>query len=277
MAIGDAWALHKRSGRRVAIGDGTRLVSSELDLGIGPWLHTTKSLAEDPAPVWLANYPGRRPYIDYAAMRRGLGRRADGVPDGDLIHHARHYLWRLDYRPRAAKKVRELPAEQVWAIRQALPDDFLLVDPTVKGAMWAKHRPRQWPWESWEALVQRSRLPVVQIGPEHFPALHGASLCRVVTRTFREALAILRRARVAVVHHGGLSHAAAATRTPCVALFGGWAPPAVLGYPAHANLTGASQHTSWCGSLDPCAACDRQMRSISVAAVLSACERVTTS
>jgi len=50
-----------------------------------------------------------------------------------------------------------------------------------------------------------------------------------------------------------------------VVLFGGFIPPSVTGYAAHANLTGGAEA---CGSLKPCPHCRKAMEAISVEEVV---------
>jgi hypothetical protein len=89
----------------------------------------------------------------------------------------------------------------------------------------------------------------------------------IKTASFRDALAILRRAALYIGPEGGLHHGAAAVGVPGVVLFGGFIPPSVTGYDSHTNLTGGAEA---CGSLQRCQHCVDAMARISVDEVLSA-------
>ncbi len=64
MASGEARELYGRVGKRIAIGDGRRICWS-------PVFDNNPIIVRPSEPrgavAWLDNYPGHRPYIDYAA------------------------------------------------------------------------------------------------------------------------------------------------------------------------------------------------------------------
>ncbi|WP_411829488.1 glycosyltransferase family 9 protein [Paraburkholderia aspalathi] len=62
----------------------------------------------------------------------------------------------------------------------------------------------------------------------------------VPTATFRQACALLARARAYLGPEGGLHHACAALRVPAVVIFGGYVSPSVTGYHHHINLFSGS-------------------------------------
>jgi hypothetical protein len=64
-----------------------------------------------------------------------------------------------------------------------------------------------------------------------------------------------------------MHHGAAAVGTPAVVIFGGFIPPAVVGYDMHVNLTGGAEA---CGSLNKCLHCRAAMEKISVEEVYQA-------
>jgi ADP-heptose:LPS heptosyltransferase len=99
--------------------------------------------------------------------------------------------------------------------------------------------------------------------------LNGVKL--VTTPTFRDALAVMSLADVALVPEGGMHHGAAAVGIPAVVLFGGFIPPDVVGYDTHVNLTGGA--TGFCGSLDKCHHCRDALAAISVEEVYQAVKK----
>lgn len=143
----------------------------------------------------------------------------------------------------------------------------VIVEPHVKEAPLSKNK--AWPWERWQELVESLPLPWVQLGPKDTETLNGVK--RGVTRTFREALGWIYNASLIVTTDGALHHAAAAFGKPAVVLWGGLAPPQVLGYDSHTNLCHA---TNWCGLNKPCEHCKEAMESITVEEVRNAIKRL---
>lgn len=94
--------------------------------------------------------------------------------------------------------------------------------------------------------------------PKSGPILRGVK--NVVTKDFRDALAIMMNASLYIGAEGGLHHSAAAINIPAVVLFGGFIPPSVTGYDNHTNLVGSNR---FCGSFSRCQHCLDAMASIS--------------
>jgi Glycosyltransferase family 9 (heptosyltransferase) len=146
-------------------------------------------------------------------------------------------------------------------------DKLILIEPNVPKKPCGPNK--QWPVDRWAALARLLELNGWQVrqfeygGPNHVAP-------RTLTRDFRHAAALLKSARLAILPEGGLHHAAAAVGTPAVVLFGGYTPPAILGYKGHANLTGGA---TACGSFNPCKHCAEAMGNIEVRDVLSIAAR----
>lgn len=133
----------------------------------------------------------------------------------------------------------------------------VIIEPNTKNADLSRNK--AWPWERWQALVDRTPLPWVQLGDRESPTLKGVT--RVSTKHFRDALGWLEKASLLVTTDGALHHAAAALGRPAVVLWGGLVPPSMLGYDAHRNISHAKD---WCGLNKPCDHCRNAMESISV-------------
>jgi hypothetical protein len=139
----------------------------------------------------------------------------------------------------------------------------LLVEPNLKPQASPN---KDWGWGRWQklsrALLEKG-LPVAQLGPPGTRCLPGVE--RIPTRDFRTACAVLAHARLAIVPEGALHHAAAASGTATIVLFGGYISPLQTGYPHQVNLfTGGVP----CGKRVPCSHCHRAMKKISVSGVL---------
>ncbi|MGE3932357.1 MAG: FkbM family methyltransferase [Rhodospirillaceae bacterium] len=141
-------------------------------------------------------------------------------------------------------------AESAWAL-QALPSATVLIHCTP-GRM-NKTVNMDWGRDRWAELARRlarAGVPVVELRtPGQAPVAERS----IEAPDFRHAVAAVARARLFVTPEGGLHHAAAATSTRAVVLFGGFAPPATFGYAGHINIAAREA----CGIRTPCAHCRR--------------------
>jgi ADP-heptose:LPS heptosyltransferase len=134
----------------------------------------------------------------------------------------------------------------------------VVIEPNIKPSASPN---KQWGRQRWQALahmVTAAGLRPVQLGPPGTLRLEGVDL--IETNGFREACAVLARARAAVLPEGGLHHAAAACNVPAVVIFGGFTPVELTGYAGHINL-GASLGEA-CGWRIRCAHCEAAMAAI---------------
>lgn len=151
------------------------------------------------------------------------------------------------------------------------PGSFVVMEPGTNADWFGSLR--AWPLLRWQALVDRLRtarpdLPVVRIGvgDEHL-----AGVIDLSGRTsFREAAALIGFSALFVGTEGGLMHAAAATDSRAVIIWGGVTRPDFAGYPDRHVLLFNELECSHCGMRQRCpwdAAC---IRGIGVAAVYQA-------
>lgn len=139
----------------------------------------------------------------------------------------------------------------------------IIVEPSVK----EKASPnKDWGIENWQRLVvmlNKEGFKVSQMGGRDTPRLSGAYF--IETDTFRQAAAVLARAKAAVLPEGGLHHAAAAVGVRSVVLFGGFISEKQTGYDMHVNIfTGGEP----CGWRKPCDHCKEAMAKITPDMVL---------
>lgn len=230
MAAGDARRLMAHDPRRVEIigRDGLRRWH-ELWKGNPRIAHPS----EDGKFQRLINGPGVRPYHTSKSDAR--------------------WTYNLNYRATPAELFftdGELEVGQRYG-------GHVILEPHIKN----KASPnKQWGWVHWNKLawlLMKRRLPVAQMGVTS-PLLEGVEC--LPTATFREACAVLKFSRAAVLPEGGLHHAAAAVGLPAVVIFGGFTPVEVTGYEGHINL-GASGADA-CGNRQPCTHCEQIMASI---------------
>lgn len=195
---------------------------------------------------WIEDYKGHRLYM------RGGGA---------------GFVFNMNHRAR--------PGEMFFEARESkfaeqFEPGFLLIEPNVPAHKSCAPN-KQWPVDRYESIASEftsAGYRVVQFG---YPgARHRLRNARYVNApSFRHALALLARARLAILPEGGLHHGAAAVGVKAVVLFGGFIPPAVTGYDMHVNLDGGAEA---CGSLQPCEHCKAAMAAISTDDVLKAAD-----
>lgn len=198
-------------------------------------------------PAWLGNpawskdaehtildAPGYRPYIRQWR--------------GDQI------LFNMQHRARAGR-IYDLP-------KPAFDDDFILVAPHLKDNASPNKR---WPWDYWVRLMPMLPGRVVQIGRPGEQVLPGALF--VETKDFRDAAAMIKRARLVICCEGGTHHMAASVGSKAVVLFGSFIPPEVTGYDGHCNISVATKH-GFCGKFSSCADCEDAIRRITPECVM---------
>lgn len=144
-------------------------------------------------------------------------------------------------------------------------EGFVLIEPNPSPKSPVANK--QWPFERYDEVARALRAEGYDVLQLHY---RGARLLRNArsfpSPDFRRALAVLARAQLYIGGEGGLHHGAAAVGVGGVVLFGGFIPPEVTGYAAHANLTGGAVEA--CGSLKPCPHCHAAMQAIGVDEVL---------
>ena len=133
---------------------------------------------------------------------------------------------------------------------------------------------RAWPWERWQALVDALRaalpdVPIVQIGVDGSRRLSGVvDLCGQTA--FRDAVLVLREARLFLGTEGGLMHAAHAVGARSLILWGGVTLPEFAGYPHRQRVLCAYVPCAPCGNRGWCDYGHRCMNEIQVPEVLRA-------
>lgn len=146
-------------------------------------------------------------------------------------------------------------------------DPGVVIEPNIKG----KASPnKDWGWERWvrfARMAAREGIKLAQLGPGVGGVKRIPGVQWIQTASFREACAVLARAKAYVGHEGGLHHAAAAVGIPAVVIFGGFISPRQTGYDGHVNLfTGIEP----CGRRTPCSHCAIAMAKIEPDQVLEA-------
>jgi len=198
-------------------------------------------------------------------------------PDVEFIRYHlnhRHYnrlegnrlIWNYDFKVQ--------PGEFFFSASEqecGLAPGFVVIEPNVnRGPDPATDYLINKQWHSYgevaDRLLSEHRRVVQFVYNSTSYRLPGATL--IQTPSFRYAATILAHASLFIGPEGGMAHAAAALNVPAVVLFGGWGPPAVLGYDSNTNLTGGETH--FCGQLEPCTQCAAAMERIGAGEVYEA-------
>ena len=250
MGIGDqiiATGLAKGAadrGKRIAFGDCQRI----------RWDHNS--------PLIFRNNPNiaspgneRAPDIEWIPFYKG----------SRLYNKAGDGRWIFNY------KFRCTPGELYFGADEEVRvcDDnlnLILIEPNVPKKPCAPNK--QWPVDQWKRLVAELTWEGFTVRQFEYGGTNRVAP-GVETSSIRQAAALMKHARLAILHEGGLHHVAAAVGCPAVVLFGGFVPPEVLGYTSHANLTGGAKA---CGTFTRCQHCIDAMHNITVENVLHACE-----
>lgn len=237
MAAGEARALHEATGKPVAIVD-VRGRAQWVDLWNGiPYIVPRVT----PECATLLNTSGMRPYIAMKTPGR--------------------WRWK-HYQPKPAE-VRLTLEEQQFAEPYR---GMVMIEPNVKQI---GHTNKAWLRERWLEL-SHTRSDFVQCvqSPEQALPPH---VLKVITPSFRHAMAVLSVCSTFVGTEGGLMHAAAAVGVRSVILWSEFISPDITGYKMHRNLRHAGNP---CGMRLNCPSCRRSMAAITVGEVADALKEV---
>jgi ADP-heptose:LPS heptosyltransferase len=239
IGTGLARGAHKR-GKRIAFGDGVKISWSQ-------WCKEMFAGNPNIAP------PG-----------------SEGAPDLEWINHCKghrlynkqsgtKWLWNYDFAVKPGEFFfTETEKQNAAALRYG---SFVVIEPNLP---W--HKPvavnKDWGLMNYAEVAHALGLlghTVVQFKHRHTRReLPGARL--IALESFRQAVAVLARAQLYIGPEGGMHHAAAAVGVKAVVLFGGFIPPAVMGYGSHINLVGNSSEA--CGNTTRCEHCRSALDSI---------------
>lgn len=130
---------------------------------------------------------------------------------------------------------------------------------------------KQWGLWRWQRLVTLTRdLRWLCIGePAGMPRIQDAKF--MPTMSFMDACGYLAGARAAVLHEGGLHHAAAALGVPAIVIHGGFISPRVTGYAGQVAMYEEDERWPYgCGQRVKCEHCAEAMNRITPELVAAA-------
>lgn len=235
MAAGHARAMHRKTGKRVAILD-VRGQPRWHPLWEGlPYIARPGEDLRDVESV--RNGSECRPYIAYPFTVEG-GQRF-------TAWRARDHIGEIAFSEAEFARARALFAPLLVA-------GFVVVEPNIRRAPGVPNVNKDWGFDRFQRVIDL--LPGLAWVQLHAPGedriLKGVRA--IETPDFRTAAAIIGLARGALLTEGGLHHAAAVEGVPAVVLFGGSPSVAATGYPRHRNIAAPGEP---CGSWRPCRHC----------------------
>lgn len=247
MATGLARGAKER-GRRVALGDGTRIIwdgNSEIVFRGNPNL-ARPGEERSPDIDWVSFYKGNRLYNRQDAKNK-------------------RWIWE-PFRPKPGEFFLSRAERD---IAEATEPGFILVEPNVP---WQKGCApnKDWGFEKYQEVVNQlsTEYSVCQFAPRSPKDRVLAGAYVFPAGDFRTAVARLSRAALYIGTEGGLHHAAAAVNIDAVVIFGGFVAPFATGYEYHENLTGGADA---CGNYElACPHCRQALDAISVDEVVEA-------
>jgi len=269
MAAGRAKLLHQETGKRIAIGKPNQIIWCDL-YNNNPYLVTPSELPyryptrheELEGMVWLYDYPGARPYIDYQATRlHSDNRRLKG------IKNTQRWVWNIQYGPPEPAEI-FLTEEEEWQASKYMRHPYVIVDPHIK----AKAPPnKRWYFDYFQQVVDAIEPYVEVIQPIYArnDVLQGVS---VKPTSVREMAVWMSRATCLVTNEGLLHHMAAAFTTPAVVIAGAFVPKDVSGYAYQTWFTKKDKRVI--GVRVECTAGLEAMKAIKPPEVISAVKRI---
>ena len=247
MASAEARALKEaHPSAQVVVGDGEREIWSEIFAG-NPNITRLATVQPGEKIVWLRNYRGCRPYLDYTHSQPNYRQSftAYHARSGDL------FLSSVE-RAYAASVLRGLRDGNT---------PLISVEPNVDFGP-----NKDWGFERWQQVVDHLQGRAQFVQPSFGkPVLSGVV---GVPSTFRGFCAVLACCDLHMGPEGGLHHAAAALARPAVVLFGGRLHPEITGYSFHENVY-VDGPESPCGMIAPCSHCRSCLDAIQVSDVVA--------
>lgn len=241
MATAEARELKLKNPRaKILVGDGIKEYESPI-FENNPNISRLKDVQPRDQVIWLKNYYGCRPYIDYTRS--------------DFSYR----VFFKDYKARPGDL--DIPNAIQSEVDFLLKTEFekkllVMIEPNV-----AMRPNKDWGLYNWQAVVNGLRNNFDFLQPSYPGAALLEGVTPVATKTFLHGCALLKRSSFFLGAEGGLHHAAAALGIRAIVLFGGRIHPSITGYDHHINIY-VEDSESPCGMFAPCEHCRRCMDKI---------------
>ena len=171
--------------------------------------------------------------------------------DKHIIHQICEYYGIQDANLKCDLYFTDQEEEEVNKLTEALPDNFVVIEPTSKINYTVN---RVYPFNKWQKIVDEisKKIQVVQIGTSGSRILDGVINLTGRT-TFRTATLLIKKSKCLISSEGGLTHAATAVMIPAVVVITGYQSPTMVAYPQNININ-ISTHGP-CGMKIECPLC----------------------
>ena len=140
-------------------------------------------------------------------------------------------------------------------IRENLSDEYIAIEPSSKENYTVN---RKYCFEKWQKVVDElsKDIEIVQVGTKGSKTLSNVTDLTGKTN-FKEAVGVIRHAKMLLSTEGGLTHAATAVDTPALVLITGYQDPKMVCYPQNININIASHGP--CGYKVSCKECEKDV------------------
>ncbi len=252
MATGMARGAHSRN-RKIAFGDGSRIIWDHNSESIFRYNVNIATPGETAAAnlEWIPFYKGNRLYNkqDYDNER---------------------WIWNYDFRATPGEIFMQTEEVAHW---YDYPKGYIIIEPNIPSPQYKRSAVnKEWPLDRFNEISTRLNKLGYEVRQLQFVGMEKClkHALPLPSKSFRQGLGAIQRARLVICSEGGLHHGAAAMGVPAVVLFGGFIPPQVTGYDFHTNISVGGA----CGKYVPCQHCKDAMNSITVDQVWEAVEKM---
>ena len=140
-------------------------------------------------------------------------------------------------------------------IRENLSDKYIVIEPISKENYTVN---RKYCFKKWQKVVDSlsKDIEIVQIGVKGSKVLKNVRDLTGKTN-FKEAVGVIKHAKILLSTEGGLTHAATAVDTPALVIITGYQDPKMVCYPQNININITSHGP--CGYKTTCKECERDV------------------
>lgn len=234
---------------KIIVGDGQREYWSPV-FENNPNISRLAQLRQDDEIIWLKNYRGHRPYIDYAKS--------------DMDYRMRYLDYQVEPGDIFVSSEVDLYGRSSLDTLGIKEGGYVFIEPNVEFG-----QPKDWGLGRWQQVVDALAGEVEFIQPVYNQVRRLSGVGLVHTENFLYACGILALSAMYAGPEGGLHHASAALGIPGVVIFGGRIHPRTTGYTFHTNLY-VDDPESPCGMIVACDHCRRCFEQITVDRVVEA-------
>ena len=260
MASGEIKELRKKHpNAKFIIGDGKRSYWNEV-FDNNPHIIRGSEISNYKEIIWVKNYEGNRPYRNYG----------NELPKNN-------YNWKKSFRPKKGEmfftnEEKKLSNTVISSIRNKVKNKkIIFIEPHIKKRLGYENR--DWGITKWQDVVFKLKnlFEFIQITYGKNKPIKGC--INIHGLNFRSSVAILSKCDLFIGTEGGMHHAAAATSTKSVVIFGGHISPQITGYEDQTNLY-INSDISPCGLKDVCEHCKICMEKITTEMVIKKIKKI---